>query len=161
MDKNGKLFGKISILDIFVLVLIIGVAVGTVYRYTASDTTVFGGNATIQYTARISGVRTFTVGNYQVGLQCFDAKTSESIGVIRDVRVEPISEVMETLTGRLVLAERDDIVRIYLDIEATGIETEQAYLVNGNYEIKAGSELLLATKYVDVSTTIDSVTALQ
>lgn len=157
MDKNGKLFGKISILDILVLLLVLGVGAGTVYKYTSSRTVALGGNTKIEYTTVITGVRTFTLENYKVGLKCFDTKTGESIGTITDVRSEPLRETMEMPTGELVLAERSDVIKIYLDIEATGVETDQAYLINGTYEVKAGSELALTTKYVDAASVVESV----
>ena len=162
MDKNGKLFGKISILDLFVVVLILGVIVGTTYRYTSSETAeTLRGNTTIQYNLRISGVRDFTLENYHIGLECFDTATNESLGVITAIRVEPLREIMETLSGELAWAERTDVIDIFLDIEATGIETEQSYLLNGTYELKAGSEILMSTKYIYVMTTVESITAAQ
>ena len=157
MDKNGKLFGKISILDIFVVLLVIGVVAGTFYRYTSERTNMLFANDTIHYTLRISNVREFSLENYHVGLRAYHHMTNELVGTIVGIRSEPVYDFLENAFGELYLAPRLDIINIYLDLEVVGMETDTAYLINGTHELNIGADMRLRTRYITVTGTIDSI----
>ena len=157
MDKNGKLFGKVSILDIFVVLLIVGVMAGTFYRYTSERTNMLFSDTTINYTVRISNVREFSLENYHIGLRTYHHMTNEFLGTIVGVRAEPVYDFLETIMGELYLARRPDIINIYLDLEVAGIETPTAYLVSGTHELNVGADLRLRTRYINVTGTVDAI----
>lgn len=157
MDKNGKLFGKVSILDIFVVLLVVGVVAGTIYRYTSERTNMLFADATINYTLRISNVREFSLENYHVGLRAYHHITNELVGTIIGVRSEPVYDFLENVLGELHLVQRPDIINIYLDLEVVGMETDTAYLINGTHELNVGSDLRLRTRYITVTGTIDDI----
>ncbi|MCL2415926.1 MAG: DUF4330 domain-containing protein, partial [Defluviitaleaceae bacterium] len=139
MDKNGRLFGKISIIDAFVILIAITIIAGTAYRFLAPATAVDSGNAVINYTLRIDGVRDFTAQYYQEGLPVFDRMVNQRIGQITGVRSEVQRAFMAMPNGEIVHAERPGILVVYVDIEANGRETETAYFAEGNYELRVGS----------------------
>ena len=56
MDKNGKIGGKISIIDIGVIVLIIAAAIGLVIRFTSGTTTAVTSNETFRYVVKVNMV---------------------------------------------------------------------------------------------------------
>lgn len=159
MDRNGKLFGKISIFDVIVAVLIITVCTGVFYKSRSEKTNVEGGQKTIHYTVRIPNVRWFTLQYYQEGLRCFDTKTGEEIGKIVGVRSEPYTDHYLDMQGNVVLAEVPETIKIEVDIETPGLETDKGYFARGAYELKAGSEVYLTTKYVDVMGFMENVEA--
>ncbi len=159
LDKNGKIFGKISIIDIFAIIIIVGVIAGTAYKFYSPNTSVDSGKKTLTYTLKINGVRDFTYDYYEDMLNCFDNKTNEYIGSIVGKRVEPYKERAILLDGTVVEKEKPNVVVIYLDIETPGTETNAAYFANGTYELKAGSEITMRTKYVEVVGTVDNVSA--
>lgn len=157
MFKNGKIFGKIGIIDIIAIIIIVGVVAGTIYKFSSPETSVSSGKATILYTLKIEGVRTFTFDFYHVGDPCFDRKTDENIGEIKAVRKEPFLARTVKNDGTILMAERPDLITIYVDIETSGNETNAAYFSNGTYELKAGSEVPLITKWIEVNGFIDDV----
>ncbi len=159
MDKNGKLFGKISVVDIIAVLIIVGVVAGTIYKFVSPYTRIDTGQKTIAYTLKINGVRDFTYEYYtkEENIKCFDKKTGEFIGVIKGVRQEPFYDTVMRTDGGIANAEMPGVIIVYLDIEVEGVETENAYFARGTYEIKAGSEVPLNTKYVDVITTVDAI----
>ena len=151
IDNNGKILGKISVLDLLVVLLILVVAAGTVYRFTSGATTRFGaGSATIDYTIRISDVREFTVDYYEAGMRVYDRMTNQFIGRITDFEVYPHYAVRHLFDGTLAEIPAPGRVDIYLHIRANGRITDTAIYVEGNYEITTGSLVTINTKYVEV-----------
>lgn len=159
MDKNGKLFGKISIIDVFVLLIIIGIVIGTVYRFSSGNIFDSIAGKTLSYTVRIEGIRDFTYTFYEqgIGKPCSDKKTGQSIGTVKAVRQEPFLDEGTLPDGTVVLAEKPSNIVVYVDIQANGSQTEEAYFANGTYEIKVGSEINLNTKYTDALGTVYAV----
>ena len=157
MDKNGKLFGKISIVDLVVILIVAVVAVGGIYRFTAPGATVSRGEATVDFTVRIEGPREFTLENYREGLRVYDNRSNQFIGHVVGVRHEQ-HELHRVLNdGSIIFAPWPGHVTIYLDIRAQGRYTDTAIYVEGTYEITANSVIYIRTRYVEVEGRIHSV----
>ena len=161
MDKNGKLFGKISIFDIIILLLVVVVGMGTFYKFRSEQTNVEGGQKPLVYTVRIPNVRWFTLKYYEEGQRCFDTKSNEEIGQIVAIRSEPFYDIYQDMRGNALLLQIPDKIKIEIDVETLGLETDRGYYASGTYELKAGSDIFLSTKYVDVSAVVEHVEAKQ
>ena len=160
LDKNGKIFGKLSVVDLIALVLLLLAIAAVSYRFFSGNAILTANNQKINYTVKISGVRDFTYPFYKPGLKCFDRQTNKYIGTIVNVRpMEPFFEPVEESDGYMRNHEKPGVIVIYLDIEANGSEGDTAYYAEGTYEIKAGSEIFLNTKYVDVVCRVTDVWA--
>jgi len=159
MDKSGKLFGKISIIDLFVILILLAIIGGTIYRFASPATAVAQGDVVINFTARIDGVRDFTLEYYQIGLPVFDRMANQQIGRIVGVRYEPQYAFGIAADGRAVHAPRPGIMVVFVDIETDGRETEQAIFAAGTYELRVGSIVHFATRYVEVQATVDAITS--
>ena len=157
MDKNGKLFGKISIVDLVVILIILAIAAGAVYRFTAPGAQVARGEATVDFTIRVEGPREFTLVNYRPGLRVYDNRANQFIGHIVDFRYEPHYTFQPLHDGTIVAAQRPGHVNIYLDIQAQGRTTDTAIYVEGTYEITANSVIYIRTRYVEVEGRIHTV----
>jgi len=158
MDKNGKLFGKISIVDLTVILLILVVASGTVYRFTSNSTTQFGtSNATVLFTIRISNVRDFTLDYYEEGLRVYDRVSNDYLGHIVSIESEPYYDFRHLFDGTLAEIPHPERINIYIDILASGRISDNAIFVEGNYEVTVGSFINIITKYVEVSGRIHSL----
>ncbi len=157
LDKNGRLFGKVSVIDLMAIIIVVIVAVGTIYRFNSPKASVSEGEATLVYTVKIPGVRDFTAQYYQEGLNCYDKKSGELIGAIKSVRVEPYLDIATKTDGTIARAIKPGLSVIYLEIEVTGTETDYAYFARGTYELKAGSAISFSNKYIDVTCYVESV----
>jgi len=157
MDKNGKLFGRVSVVDLVVLLLVLVIVAGTAWRLTSPAAALDQSDATIDFTIRIEGVRDFTLENYHVGLRVYDRQAAQFIGHIRDIRYTNFYELHPHFDGSLDWVAVPDRVTIYMDIVANGRVTPTAVYVEGTYEIAAGSLRYINTKYVQTSGRIYSV----
>ena len=157
MDKNGKLFGKVSIVDLIILLLVLVITAGSIWRFTSPSAALDQSDATINYTIRIEGVRDFTLEYYSVGLRVYDRQAGQFIGHISDVRHTDFYELHPHFDGTLKWVAVPGRVTIFLDIVANGRVTPTAVYVEGTYEIAAGSMRYINTKYVQTSGRIYSV----
>lgn len=149
LDEKGRVFGRLNIIDLLVLLLLVGLAVAVLYRFTSSSMTK-DVNCRVRYTLMIEGVRDFTLEYYEEGLTCFDKVKGEYIGDIVAIRSEPLTVTIHQFDGSLYIAEHPDNLRVYVDIESDARETSSTYLLNGAYELKVGSQINLNTKSIDV-----------
>jgi len=150
MDKNGRLFGKVSIIDLFVILLIAAIAAGVVFRFGFSGAVARNDNLNIVYTVKINGVRDFTLDYYVVGTPVYERFSGNRIGVVSDVRHEPafVNHVMDD--GSVVNMERPGIIIIYVDIETKGFSTERSYFTEESFELRVGGQVSLWFRYVNV-----------
>ena len=157
MDKNGKLLGKVSIIDLFVALIIVIIIAGTVYRFASPATAVDQGNVTIRYTVMVDGVRDFTVQYYQVGLPVFDRMTNQHLGRIVGMTYEPQYAFGIAADGSSVRSPRPGVKVVYVEIEANGRETDAAYFAEGTFELRVGGTVFLTFRYIEVQATVHEI----
>jgi hypothetical protein len=160
LDNKGRLFGRLNIIDCLAVILVVALAAAAVYRFTASGMTK-DTNCRVRYTLVIRPVRDFTLEFYDKGLPCYDKAKQEYIGDVDGFRFEryQLSGVMND--GTYKMADRPEQSTVYLDIVADARETDTAFLLNGAYELKVGSEININTKYVDVTGTVVSAEVIE
>lgn len=150
IDKDGKLFEKISIIDIFVVILVIALAAGTLYHFRAPVAQISSGKEKIVFYIKIQDVREFTADYYSEGMLTYDNKTGAYLGKIVNVEVSQFYDNMNNLDGTLIMTDKPEKIQIILKIEGEGIVSDQDYMLSGSYELKAGAGVSLLTKYVAV-----------
>ena len=154
MDKNGKIFGKVSIVDLVVVLLVVALGAGAAYRFLAPAAQVDPGEVVIEYTLRVAQAREFVLEYYQPNLPVFDRHTNLYLGTIIAVRGEPRYAHQSTADGTVVIAHQPGFISIEVDIRAAGRETENAIFIGGTREINVGSTVLMRSKFVDVETNV-------
>jgi len=150
MDRNGRLFGKVSVVDIFVFLLIAAIAAGVVFRFGFSGAVARNDNLNIVYTVKITMVGDFTLEHYVVGTSVYERFSNNRIGEIVAVRDEPYFENHVTNDGRIVNVERYGTRIVYVDIATRGFSTERSYFTEESFELRVGGEVSLWFRYVNV-----------
>ena len=146
MDKNGKIGGKVSIIDILVVVLVVAVIVGIVARYGSSVTGAVKSNKQFEYVLKVESVRQYTV-----------KKSEKDLGEIVDVQVENATLQSTTASGELKNPELPGRYTCYVTIRATGKESDDNYILEDSTELSVGRNVDLYSKYVKTSGDIKSV----
>ena len=157
MDKNGKIGGKISIIDIGVIVLIIAAAIGLVIRFTSGTTTAVTSNETFRYVVKVNMVREYTVNALQKRGITTDKKAEMVLGEIKDVKVEDSKIQSTTASGKIEWSNLPDKYTCYVTIEAEGRESEDGYILDDTTELSVGRSVDIITKHVKTSGEIASV----
>ena len=88
INKEGKLFGKIRIVDIAVVLIVILLAIGIYTRFSGNTKVVVSNGQKIECTFVVKNLRQYSVDELKKGGAMYDKTSKELIGTITDVRVE-------------------------------------------------------------------------
>lgn len=157
MDKNGKIAGKVSIIDILVVFLIIAVAAGIAVRYGSNITKAVQSDKEFEYVLRVENVRDYTVKALEKKGKVTDKKSEKELGEIVGVRVEKATLQSTTASGEIKNPELPGRYTCLVTIRAKGKESEDNYILDDSTELSVGRNIELYSKYVKTSGDIKSV----
>jgi hypothetical protein len=156
IDKQGRLFGKISVIDVIVIVIVLLLGAALYVKFNVLEITSSTGELEpITYVIKVSGVREYTLNNLEIGDILFDEDndSGNSVGTITDIEAEQAMAASELTDGTYVMAEIENCYDITLTIEASGLVSSGRYFVNKNYEVNANSKRTFYTKNATFSAT--------
>lgn len=157
MDKNGKIKGKFSIIDLFVIILAAVLVAGIAVRYGAKATTAVQSSEEFECVLKVTNVRDFTVKALEKKGVITDKKSEVELGEIIDVEVEDAEFQSTTADGRIITTELPDRYNCKVTIRANGKVSEDAYVMNDSNELSVGRNMDIFSKYVKTSGEIISV----
>lgn len=159
IDEKGRIGGKVSIVDLFVILLVAACVAAVGLKMKKSES-VSGGNKTIVYEILIENVRDASVNAIKSNTAgIIDAESKKEIGDIADIDVNPARVLVQTNDGGFDIAEYDNRYDVTLTIESKGTETNDAYYTSSGKQISAGEMLNINNGYVQSYGEIISVTA--
>lgn len=157
MDKQGRIKGKFSIIDIAVIFLIIAAVAGFVMRFGTSVTKSVTSDVKFRYVIRVEGVRDYTVEALNKKGVVTDKRALEYVGDVVDVKTEDARMQSVLSNGEIKWTELPERYNCYITIEANGRESEDGYVLSDTTELSVGRTVELITKYVHTTGTIESV----
>ncbi|MDU6784157.1 DUF4330 domain-containing protein [uncultured Peptoniphilus sp.] len=152
IDKKGRLFGLINIVDLLIIVLLLALVAVGVKRFGNKAAV---GEATTKkgvITAEIKDVRDVTAKNVKVGDPIYDYDKGTLIGKILTAEVEPYKDETE-YQGKFFNAEVPGKYRVIMTIDADVKETQDFYQV-GTEQIRIGAEMRIKNKSITSFMTI-------
>lgn len=158
LSKDGKLFGKISIIDILVVLAIAVAAFGIYTRFFVGNEKVETASSHIEYTMRVSEVRQGTVDALKDFMgPVYDFTTKEYMGEIVDVYFEEAIGASEMANGQMresVIPERYDAI---LTVRVDGKINDSGYYTSTNQAIASGGTLIFNSKAAKTTGVIEEV----
>lgn len=161
VDKNGRIKGKVSIIDILVILLVVLVIVGVGARYGSKITESVKTDKQFEYVLRIENVREYTVNALEKKGYVTDKKSEKNLGEIVDVSVENATSQSITASGQITNPELPNRYTCYVTIRATGQESEDNYILADSTELSVGRNIELFSKYIKTSGDIMSVKVIE
>jgi len=146
VDNQGKIRGRVSIIDIILVLVILALAAGFVYRRaTPHITEILEGDATFYVTFEVNRIRSVIAEDAVViGDRVFrQHATHQSLGTIVDIQHMPATEIMMRTDGTAILATMEERYSLRITIQATGSITNAGYFVNGNDHLSPGGEVAI------------------
>ena len=155
--KNGKIFGKISVIDILVVIVAVLMikVVYDKYNYSVngpSTQTVI--KQEFEYTAKIKKISPKTIDMLKIEDEVYDKTSSTMIGKITDIQYETAKYEFEGNDGKVYLKEYPGKVDVTLKIKTDGTIKDGEYLANNLIRILIGENKVIKTKYVQIEANI-------
>lgn len=157
INKEGKLFGKISIVDIAVVLIAVVLFVGIYFRFFGESRVVMSAGKNIECTFLVKNVRDYTVNALEKSENVYDPTTKEFIGRITDVKKDDGLYVVSMSDGTFEEAVPEDRYNVYVTVEFTGKAGETGYYTAANRLLGVGSSLNISTKYSMCGATVYSI----
>jgi hypothetical protein len=157
LDKNGKIGGKVSIIDIGVILIVLVVIIGIFARFGSSMTSAVQSNEKFEFTVKVTGVRQFTIDALNKKGKITDKNSEMDLGEITDVEIVPTEFQSTTASGDIVFTDLPERYTCYVTIVATGKESDDSYIMDDTSELSVGRTIDIKSKYVSTSGEIMSV----
>lgn len=143
IDKKGKLFGKINIIDLLFLIILIVAVVGGISRFKDSAISVES-TSKGKMTLLVDEVRMLTAENITEGQDLYSYDKGTFMGKIVGKTVKPYEDAVE-YEGQWVNAPVPNKYVVYVDVDVDIKESDKSYVVGGE-EIRVGNEYRVKTK---------------
>jgi Domain of unknown function (DUF4330) len=142
IDSKGKLFGKISIIDLgFLLVLILAISV-MVYRMT-TERPVADVSSEIVLQFYSDEAPDFAAAAIKEKDLVTDFENGSIFGRVSAVKVGPANSVAQTDAGELIRASRPGFSAINLTVKAEGVHDAEGGLLLNNLTYFIGKQVVL------------------
>ena len=149
IDSKGRIFGKLSIIDMLIILILAVLLIGIFVRSFVLETTATNTpDITFHYKAKISSVSDRIVDEFQVGDAIYNDASGEFYGTIVDVEVTDAVVWVANSEGQQVQTTYPDKSDVYITVEATGIVSDGRYLISRANEIEPNYQCYMYSKYI-------------
>ncbi len=146
---------KPNIVDILIIVVVVALCAVAVFKFgVVNQKESAGVDASEEL---IDEVRMATVNALHEGDKIYDEKTGICLGTITAVKHEPFLKNVLLNDGTIQPVEFPDYYSVTLTIDGPVVEKDEGYFVDGVVEMKANSEMNVATKYAKPVMKITSI----
>ena len=169
LDKKGKLFGKVSIIDLFVLLVIVIGVVGVFSTKSMLDKEKVlsqSGNMLISTSAKadkleiafeVKEVRSFTKDAIVVGDDVFVVSNDRFLGKVVRVASVPSKRTVVTTHGKVYEAEVPERYDVTIYVDANGKKKEEGYFTDSNVKLIIGGEMEVKTSTVQTTPRVRTI----
>ncbi len=147
INKEGKLFGKISIVDILVVLAVAVMAFGVYTRFFVGNEKVETASSHIEYKLKVQGVRMGTVEALdEYKGKIYDTETKEYLGDIVSVEYSDAKTAHAVTNGQLRETTLPDKYDVMLTVRVDGSINDMGYYTANNQALAAGSSYVFESK---------------
>jgi hypothetical protein len=142
IDHNGRLFGKISVVDLLVIAIVAVMGLALFLKNTTKEqTSTTTSNRPITYQVMLYGARNYVAQAVEVGDMLYDNERSSggSIGEIVEIEQFPGEKICEFVDGTVGMAPVEDGTNLLLTVEGAGIISDGRILINRVYDLGVNS----------------------
>ena len=155
IDNKGRIKGRVSIIDIVLVVAAIGLVAGFLYtRMFGEARTIFAPSTPFEVVVRVEGARGILVDALNEGDVMFRRHERVAIGTVSNVEVEQAMAYIHRLDGVAVRVPIEERYTMYITLDAIGSERVRGYFINGIDHIAPGSEFSMISNMLYLPTGI-------
>jgi len=156
IDKNGKFFGKLNVIDALVLVLVVVVAAGFAYgRFAPRVQQFLTAETPIYFTFMTESVRPFSVDAVAPGDALFRQHESHApLGHVVRVETVPNYTIVQNRDGTAVSARNQGRYNLFITLEGRGHVRPEGFFLNGTTQVAPGSVLPIQSQRMFGTSTV-------
>lgn len=168
LDNKGRLFGKVSIVDLLVVVIIAVMLVGafTAYQKIHSKSILTENKSlvqnntldTLEVTMRLKEVRQVSMDAIHVGDEVYMKDTGKYLGEIIRVSSEPAKRLIYDLEGKAINAEVPERLDVILQVRVPGKRLENGFYTADNIHLVYDSAMEIVTPSIQTTPSIETIT---
>lgn len=150
IDRNGRLFGKISVIDVIVILAVIVVALAIYVKTHKPQTGSNVSTTTVVYQMKVDNQPEYMLQAIQVGDQIYDKErsTGGSLGTITDIQVSDGTYEAKLNDGTYEVVPAENRYNLLLTIRGEGlVEEDGSILLNRVYDLGVNSSREFNNKY--------------
>lgn len=152
IDREGRLFGKVSVIDVVVVLAIVVMAAALNFKgnQTITGTTVTETPITFQIVAR--GLRNYMQDDIRVGDMVYDKNFNSggALGEIVEVQVqEGVVMTPFDVNGTYEAVPMEDSCNLLITVQGKGLAEGRQYLINRIYSLGFHASRTYYTKYAE------------
>ncbi len=158
IDKNGKLFHKVSVVDILIILVILLCIAGAFIRFSG----LLGDNKAtpvqIEYVLKVNQVRDKGADALMKKGELYSSLSDEAyMGTIVNVEKNVNDDYSVLVDGSIVKTSATDRYDVLITVQVDGRQTGTALYTKDGKRIEVGSLEYIATKWVSAEAEIKSV----
>ena len=163
IDRNGRLFGKISVIDVLVILVVLVMAAALYFKGQQTHTGAAGTEQTITFQIRVQGLNNYVAAAIVEGDGLYDsvyASGGRALGEIIDIQVErsPGTKLTETIgDGTSGIIEADSTVDLLITVRGWGLIDGKRYSLNRVYDLGVNSSRNSYTKRAIFTGTVAAI----
>ena len=150
LDRDGRLFGKISIIDVIVILVVAVLALAIYVKTQMPQTGTSVTTTKVVYQMKLNNQPEYMLSAIQIGDELFDKErsTGGSLGTIVDIEVSSGTEQGELDDGTVAYVPAEGYYDILLTIEGDAlIGSDGSVALNRIYDLGVNSHRNFNTKY--------------
>lgn len=150
IDRNGRLFGKVSVIDLVVVLMVAALALAMNMKNNdldASKTT--GADTPITFTVYVENVEPYVADAMRVGDSVYDKDRASggAVGTIAKIERLPGETTAQLSNGTFVRVANEHGCNLLVTIEGKGMVSNGRYSINRIYEIGVNAARNFYTSY--------------
>lgn len=162
VDRNGRLFGKISIIDLLVIGVVAVMAAALYFKDSQPHTGTNVAEQDITFQIRARGVRSYVADALLVGDSLYDVdypSGGQAIGQIVEIQVErtPGTTLASFSDGTASLVELEDSLDLLITVKGRGLSDGRSWSVNRVYDLGVNSSRNYMTKQAQFTGTVADI----
>jgi len=151
INKEGKLFGKISIIDVIVILAVMVIGIGGYLRFFAPNARLVAQPHEIEYVMRVHAVRRMSINALQQHGLIADMRTGEELGEIVNVTYEQAYWEIALIDGDYVSLPVPDRYNAIVTVRVDGRVSGTEFLTHQNRNLAIGTSIAIESKYASTS----------
>ena len=160
LDRDGRLFGKISIIDVIVLLVVAVLAVAVFVKSQRTQTSTSITDTPVIYQMLLTNQPEYMLSAIQEGDQLYDQErsTGGSLGTITQVEVSDGTNLGALDDGTYAVLPAENRYNILITVEGAGlVSADGGVALNRVYDLGVNSSRTFTTQYASFIGTVTDI----